>query len=257
MQNTSTSFWVDRFKASGIHLSISLALALLAALLVFGVWYPYPYREISGGRDLFFLVVTVDVILGPLITLAVFDRRKPRKELWRDMSVVALLQLGALCYGLWSVFLARPVHLVFEYDRFHVVHAVDIPVGLTAMAPAGLNTLPLMGPTVLSLRPFKSSLEKMKAAQAELDGLSVSAQPEFWQAYEAATPQVLAAAKPISALKLRFPASIGDIDRVSKSTARPIDSLVYLPMVGRRSYWTVLLDRESAAVLAFIPLDSF
>ena len=48
------------------------------ALLVFAVWYPYPYREISGGRDLFLLVVAVDVVLGPLITFAVFNRAKPR-----------------------------------------------------------------------------------------------------------------------------------------------------------------------------------
>lgn len=56
IQSTSenTSFWADRFKASGIHLGLSLVMASLAALLVFGIWYPYPYREISGGRELFF-----------------------------------------------------------------------------------------------------------------------------------------------------------------------------------------------------------
>ena len=72
--STSPSFWSDRLKASGIHLILSLIIAALAALLVFGIWYPYPYREISGGRELFLLVVSVVVILGPLITLAVFNR---------------------------------------------------------------------------------------------------------------------------------------------------------------------------------------
>ena len=59
--------WQARLKASGIHFGISLTIALMAALLVFVVWYPYPYREISGGRELFFIVVTVDVILARII----------------------------------------------------------------------------------------------------------------------------------------------------------------------------------------------
>jgi hypothetical protein len=41
--------------------------------------------------------------------------------------VVGLLQLAGLLYGLWTVHLARPVHMVFEIDRFRVVHQVDIP----------------------------------------------------------------------------------------------------------------------------------
>ena len=82
----------DRFQASGIHLGLSLVIALLAAALVFGLWYPYPYREISGGRELFLIVVAVDVIVGPLITFAVFNRTKPWPELRRDLAIVALMQ---------------------------------------------------------------------------------------------------------------------------------------------------------------------
>ena len=66
--------WKERLHASGIHLGISLAIAGLMAWLVFGLWYAYPYRDISGGRDLFMLVIAVDVIMGPLITLMIFNR---------------------------------------------------------------------------------------------------------------------------------------------------------------------------------------
>ena len=99
--------WKERLRASGIHLGISLCIAALAAALVFWLWYPYPYREISGGRELFFLVVAVDVVMGPLITLTIFNRAKPRSELLMDFAVVALLQFAALGYGLWAVFAAR------------------------------------------------------------------------------------------------------------------------------------------------------
>ena len=40
------------------------AVATACGLLVFALWYPYPYSEISGGRDLFLLVVSVEAGLG-------------------------------------------------------------------------------------------------------------------------------------------------------------------------------------------------
>ena len=128
-----------RVKASAVHLCISLGIALIAALLVFIVWYPYPYRDISGGRELFFIVVTVDVIMGPLITLAIFNPSKGFQVLRRDLLVVALLQIAALTYGLWTVGVARPVHLVFEYDRFRVVHAIDVVPELLSKTPSDIK----------------------------------------------------------------------------------------------------------------------
>ena len=90
----------SRLVAAGVHLGVSLVVAALAALLVFKVWYPYPYNEISGGRELFFLIVSVDVVLGPLLTFAVFNTAKRRRELALDISVIAVLQAAALALSL-------------------------------------------------------------------------------------------------------------------------------------------------------------
>ncbi len=247
----------DRFRAAGIHLGLSLAVALLAALLVFGFWYPYPYRDSSGGRELFLLLVTVDVILGPLITLAVFNRKKPRSQLVRDLVVVGLIQLAALAYGLWTVSVARPVHMVFEFDRFRVVHAIDVPAELLSQAPAEVEKMPLTGPTVLAVRPFRDDNEKSAATLMALQGLQLSARPDLWQPYDQARPRVLAAAKPMGELRQRFPAQQGMIDAAVRASQQPAEKLVYLPMVERKSFWTVLLDADTAEVRGFIELDSF
>jgi hypothetical protein len=257
MFTTASFFWKDRLRASGIHLGLSLCIAALAALLVFGIWYPYPYRDISGGRQLFLILVSVDVILGPLITLTVFNRAKPRSELFRDLAVVGLLQLMALAYGLWTMFVARPVHLVFEYDRFRVVHAIDVPLEWMDRVPPKIQAMPLTGPDLLSLRPFRSESERTEATVTALQGLPLSARPDLWQPYEDARQQVLKAARPVSALKQRFVDRAAEIDAVVARTGHPAEALVYLPMVGRQSFWTVLLDPISAEVLAFMPLDSF
>ncbi|MBK9571798.1 MAG: pilus assembly protein [Rhodoferax sp.] len=257
MLEQKPSNWKDRLRASGIHLGLSLCIAALAAWLVFGLWYPYPYREISGGRELFLIVIAVDVILGPLITLVVFNRAKPWTELRRDLIIVVLIQLAALGYGLWTVWVARPVHLVFEYKLFRVVHAIDIPVELLDKTPTGITALPMTGPTLLSLRPFKDSGESMDATLAAVGGGSLSARPDLWQPYEAASAEIRREAKPVSDLKARFAAHAAAIDAVIAAKGRKPESLVYLPLVGRKTFWTVFLDPTNGDVVAFMPLDSF
>jgi hypothetical protein len=254
---TSSAFWADRLKASGIHLGLSLLVAALAAMLVFGIWYPYPYLEISGGRELFLLVVTVDVIMGPLITLAIFNRAKPWPDLRRDLMVVALLQLSALGYGLWTVFVARPVHLVFEIDRFRAVHAIDVAPELLALTPKDVVALPLLGPTFLSLRPFKNDQEKMETTVAALQGVPLGSRPDLWQSYEKGIPDVLREAKPVALLKTRFPNQAAGIEKTLAPFGAAGQTMVYVPMVGRKSFWTVFLDPITAEVRAFMPLDSF
>ena len=251
------AFWRDRIQASAMHLAISLAIAALSALLVFGVWYPYPYREISGGRELFLLLVTVDVILGPLITLTVFNRAKPWTELRRDLVVVAAVQLAALGYGLWTVSVARPVHLVFEIDRFRIVHAIDIVPELLDRTPAGVQALPLTGPTLLAVRDFKDNQEQADMTLAALQGISLGARPDLWQPYALAVPKILKAAKPVSALKQRFPNQVERIAAVAQTAGRDAQSLLFLPMNARKSFWTVFLDPVTADVVGFLPLDSF
>ena len=254
---TSFEFWRDRLRASGIHLGISLTIAALAAALVFGVWYPYPYSEISGGRELFLLVVTVDVILGPLITFAVFNRKKPWGELRRDLAFVGLIQLAALAYGLWTVAVARPVHLVFEIDRFRVVHAIDIPPEMLDKTPPEVVALPWAGPTVLSLRPFKDNKESIDATLAAVQGVNLGNRPDLWQPYAAGVPDVLKVAKPVSALKIRFPQQAIEIEQVLQKASKSPDKLLYVPMAGRKSFWTVFVDPTTAEVVATMPLDSF
>jgi len=249
--------WRERVRAATVHLALSALVAALAAVAVFWLWYPSPYGQLAGGRELFTLLVTVDVVMGPLITLAVFDRRKPWAELRRDLAVVGLLQLAALGYGLWTVAAARPVHLVFEFDRFRVVHAVDIPDELLAKAPPGVLTHPWRGPTPLAVREFKDAQENFEATMAAVNGLALAARPDLWQTYEAARPRVLAAAQPVARLKGRFPAAGAQIDNALAGLGRTADGTAWLPVMGRREAWTVLLDARTAAVVGFVPLDSF
>ena len=43
-----------------------------------------------------------------------------------DLTVIALLQLSALGYGLWTVAEGRPAWLVYGANRFELVRTLDI-----------------------------------------------------------------------------------------------------------------------------------
>lgn len=247
----------DRLRASGIHLGISAGVALLAAALVFLLWYPAPFDTIVGGRGLFVLVVTVDVILGPLITFAVFNRAKPWTELRRDLAIVGMIQCAGLAYGLWTVAQVRPVHVVFEIDRLRVVSAVDVPDELLARVPAGQARLPWTGPTLMAARPLQPGQEHMEYTMAALQGVQIGFRPELWQPYESARTQVLAEARPVADLRRRKAAQAAKLDAGVAATGRSAAELVYLPLVSRQQFWTALIDARDARVLAYVDLDPY
>lgn len=247
----------SKLRAFAVHLAISLGVAAMAAWLVFAVWYPYPYSELSGGRDLFLLVMVVDVVLGPLVTLVIVSPGKTIRHLVADFSVIGLLQVVALSYGLWTVFVARPVHLVFEYQRMAVVHAIDVDTDTLAQAPEALRKLPVYGPTLLSLRKMENPDEQMKSVMLAMAGTAQAAQPGLWQSYELAKDEILKRTKPVEQLKVRFPQHVEAIDREAARLGQPAGGLRFLPMLARDKAWTVLIDPKTALPLGFLPIDSF
>ena len=83
-----------RFKACSIHLLLSLLVALAALIWVFNAWYPAPLHDALAVTYIFLLLIVVDMILGPILTLIVY---KPGKTtLVFDLMVIAALQLCAL-----------------------------------------------------------------------------------------------------------------------------------------------------------------
>ena len=249
--------WRAKGRAFAIHLGISMLVAALAAWLVFGLWFPYPYGELAGGRRLFLLLLAVDVVLGPLLTFVVFNPRKRLREKLLDFSVIGLLQLGALGYGLWTVSQARPVHLVYEYSRLAVVSAAQLTDEQLQKAPPELRKLPLTGPTLLSLRPLEGAKEQFDSTMLAASGVPQAAQPELWQPYDAGRAEMLATAQPLAGLRQKYPAQAALIDSEVAKTGKPEAGLLYIPVLSRDTAWSVLLDAQTARPLGFIPLDPY
>lgn len=113
----------DRLIASSIHLFISLLAALLILALLFLLWFPSPLMSLGAVQGVQ-LILLVDLVIGPLLTLLVFKKGKP--SLVFDMSVIVALQLAALTYGLTTVYGQIPSHLVLTHEGMHVVSRYDV-----------------------------------------------------------------------------------------------------------------------------------
>jgi hypothetical protein len=246
----------DRLRAAGLHFILSLVVAVFAAALVFWLWYPGAYRNISGGRDLFFLVVVVDVVLGPLLTFAVFDRSKGWPHLRRDLAVIVALQLAALAYGLYTVYLARPVALVFEKDRFRVISAVEVYLPELPEAPEAFRKLPLTGPWTLSLRETQPGDERKDAMfKAVVEGVDTSQRPKFWVPYDMGRAQAATRARPVGDLLKAHPTHSQTITAALQAQGLSPEQARFLP-VRARGEWVALLNPEGT-VLGFWPLSGY
>ncbi|MEP7295696.1 MAG: TfpX/TfpZ family type IV pilin accessory protein [Burkholderiales bacterium] len=244
-----------RARAAGVHLLISAAVALAAAALVFGLWYPGIYRLASGGRDLFLLVTGVDVILGPLLTFAVFNLAKGWRHLRRDLAVIGVIQTAALCYGLHTVYVVRPVAMVFEVDRFRVIAAGDVYLPELPKARPEYRTLPLTGPWLLGTRVPKTGEEHTDAIFMGLQGIDRANRPAFWQPYADSMQEAWTRSRTVGALVSYYPSRADEFHaglaemNADETTAR------FLPLAARGD-WVIVLDAQGR-VLGHLNADGF
>lgn len=245
-----------RARAAGVHLLISAAVAAAAAALVFGVWFPGIYRQVAGGRDLFILITSVDVVLGPLLTFAVFNLKKGWPHLRRDLAVIGVIQLAALVYGLVAVYGARPVAMVFEVDRFRVVTVAQVEMNELPQARPEYRQLPLTGPWLLGARTPKPGDEANEALFKGLRGIDRAQRPSFWQPYADSTADALAKARPLATLLAKYPALASDVNEKLQSLKVDASSARFLPLIGRGGDWVVILD-GSGRLVHYVQAEGF
>ena len=246
-----------RFKAAAIHLTFSAVVGAATAALVFGVWYPPPFGAMTGGIGIFLLLVSVDVVLGPVLTLVVASPGKSRRELTRDLSVIVFVQLVAFTYGAYSVAIARPVLLVFEVDRFRVIHGVDIEPASLAEAPEGLGSLSWTGPrTIAAVKPTDPR-EQLRSIDLASAGFDLSFVPKYWRPYESQAANAWRKARPLPALVERYPQQQAAAERVAREAGTSVGDLRFLPVVSRGATETAVLRAPDARIVGFLPVDGF
>ncbi len=247
---------LNRFTACGLHLVISAGIAITILLGMKLVWYPDPFFEAIGARGLILILVAVDVVIGPLITLIVFDLKKP--ELKRDLLVVVLLQLAALVYGMHAVFISRPVYAVFNVDRFDVVVASEIdPAELKKTQRAEFKSLPWWGPQIIAakLPTNKKELEVVLFSAAQ-GGADVYQLPQYYVPYADVMGLAKSKAKPLAILRGK-PGDAALVDRFIAHNGHHEMQLGFVPFRGRKNDFAVVLELGTGKIAGFLPIDPY
>ena len=240
----------SRWKAASIHLGISvfIALVVIAAMLFF--WYPSPYFDAMGGSGLLFLVVGVDVVLGPLITLIIFNTQK--KSLKFDLLCIVFVQAVALAYGVSTMFQARPVYTVFNQNRFDVVIAADISEKeLMKATVETYKSLPLTGPIVVALKMPSDAKEVERMLSSGIDSRAFT---QHYVTYESQAKAAAAASNSLAQLRKANPESAKKMKVFLAVNKLEETKVGMLPLYTRNLDMTVVLDREIGKILAIAPI---
>lgn len=248
--------WREKFRAFGIHFIATFLVALIAAALIFLVWYPAPFGRMVGGLQLFMLVAGCDLALGPLVSLVIFNSRKTRRALTIDYVLVGIVQIAAFVYGVYSVAQARPAYIAFVKDRYEVIAAGEIAdKDLEEAKGAKYGTPSYWGPELVA--SFVPPKDRSDALWGSLAGRDVSVRPKFFVDYATQLDEIKSRLQPLPELAGRVAGAKPLIDEAIADLNRPAEDFGWLPVKHSKGFWTALVDKKTGYPATYIPLDPY
>jgi len=255
---TATPTIISRWRAFSIHLFISIVIGVTVLALMLLLWYPHPLFYAVGGKQILMILLGVDVTLGPLITLTIFDlKKKSLRALKFDLAIIALLQVSALLYGMNVVFQARPAYVVFSKNSFDLVTANELLADDLAKAPARFQSLPLTGPVYTYTEKPKDIKLSNEVVWAALDGKKLFHFPQYYKPYEPHGKKAAKTALPLSDLKAKNPDHAAEIDQAMIESGLSQEEIGYLPLFAKMENMTVLVNKQDGKVIKVLRIDNW
>jgi hypothetical protein len=248
--------WREKFRAFAIHFATTLAVATLAAALIFLVWYPDPFDTMIGGLKLFLLISGTDLALGPLCSLVVYNSRKTRLALWFDYTVIGLIQISALAYGVYSVSQNRPAFVAFVKDRIEVIAAGEIDErDILGAKDSKYSSPSWRGPILVAtyVRPEDSN----DALDGGLSGRDIGVRPKFYVEYSTQVATIQDHVKPLPLLERKHTEAAPLVAEALAELGRPAEDFGWLPVKHTRGFWTALMDRKTGYPVKYLPIDPY
>ena len=237
-----------RLKFFFSHLSISFLIALLVIGLVFFVWYPAPLAKAVGVTNIFLMMLAIDVIVGPILGWLVYQEGK--KTLKFDLSVIILIQIAALCYGVFSIEQGRPAWLVYNVDRFELVRKNELVDTNIQQAQPQFQQPSWFKPQYVATEFAKDIQQRNDEMFAEvLGGISIAQRPERYVELTQVTTQIQQRALPLKELEQYNPKT-----DVEKTLAKYPKADAWLPLKANAIDMVVLVNKESASIIKVVDL---
>jgi hypothetical protein len=236
-----------RFKAFGLHLLGSLCLlAVLLGGLYFG-WYRWPGWYLTGMWHITAILGGVDVTLGPLITLLIANPKKPRRELARDIGMIATVQLVALGYGALTLWNGRPLYYAYSDDRVETIQAGQLSALEVELAR---QHNPQLAPHwdsrprwVWAPMPRDPALQAQIVAQRHTeDGADITQMPRIYQSWQAGLPELRKQLKKVDQFNIFSRIDKDVLKRKMQALGLPIDQSNTLFLSGNSKPLLLVFD---------------
>ncbi len=186
------SLLITKLKATAVHLSMSTVVFAILAYQIYYNWYPQPYFSTDGGWAGLRIIAAVDLVLGPLITFLIFDLRKSRREIVFDLTIILVIQLSSLGYGIHAAYSQRPIAVIMFNDDF-VLSATMEQYGGTLESPDQLRQYSAEKPAIIySKLPLDSKIIKEVQRTRHEDGVAEHVQTALYMSREEFTAALLA-----------------------------------------------------------------
>lgn len=157
-----------RIRAFLIHLAISFTILFILLAVIFFVWFPNDFILVGGTEGLLILA-GVDLVIGPLLTLIIFNPRKRRVLINFDLTCIGLTQLACIIYGLSLIFPQRPLLQILADDGVHIYTAAELQIYKMDLEPLDLPDSPPHN-ILLDLPSDQSSINSLKMVHELLKG---------------------------------------------------------------------------------------
>lgn len=245
---------MSRWRASALHLAVSLTMVLALAALLLSTWYSGGLLVLSGAKRLLLVTATTFLVSGPLLTLLVF--RSGKRGLTSDLAIIALMQSAFLAYGLALAWQSRPVFLVATAERIILVMANEVdPADLMSSGVVRPSSrLPMLGPELVGTRRPTDPDENDRLIDALLAGRDLPVFPQHYVSFEEVATALLAGSEPLSSL----PSGNGDSiqrSRVRSALRRVPADARWVPITSSQTAAVMMIDPSSGYPLGVLSLD--
>jgi hypothetical protein len=241
-----------RFSAFGLHLvGSATALTLVLGILYLG-WYHWPGWYLSGVVHVILIMIGVDVVVGPLLTLIVANSRKPVRELRRDIGIIVLTQLIALGYGTVALWSGRPLYYAFSADCLEIVQASDIDA-------SGAGKANELAPHWYSLPRWiwaplpqdADSTQKIVAGFLQ-GGTDVVGLPQYYQPWERGLKDLKLQLKKVDEIRYFSKKEKATLKQRLEALGFPPDAADAIALTGRGPNLLAVVDPTSLTVRAIL-----
>ena len=234
---------IYKAKATSVHLMISVLVFIVFLYFILFEWYPEPFFTAQGGWQGIRLMAYVDLVLGPSLTLIVYNHLKPRKYIIFDISVIMVVQIVALILGGYTVYSQRPIALVYWGNAFYTVTNDDYHK--QGIETPDFSQYSHYIPPLIYSRPIATEAELERSNSLTNKMIPAYAHIEFYAAIEDNMEDILSNEVNMNEVMLANPMMLKRIEELTKGD---LDAYRYMALKAKFHNMILIMTEDGVLI---------